>query len=92
MVKNFNDYIAFVFQVVWFIVLSYFRNRVSFAFGGVVACVSFIVPILRIYEINNVSVKVLFLIVTVIMLVIILWVSIEFIIYEKFITYGWIVC
>ena len=82
---------AFVFQVVWFIILSYFRNRISFALGGVVACVSFIVPILRIYEINNVSVKVLFLIVTVIMIVIILWISIEFIIYEKFITYGWIV-
>jgi hypothetical protein len=82
---------AFVFQVAWFIILSYFRNRVSFALGGVVACVSFIVPILKIYEIGNANVKICFLIVTAIMIVIILWISIEFIIYEKFITYGWIV-
>ena len=82
---------AFVFQVAWFIILSYFRNRVSFALGGVVACVSFIVPISKIYEIGNANVKICFLIVTVIMIVIILWISIEFIIYEKFITYSWIV-
>jgi hypothetical protein len=82
--------LAFVFQIAWFIVLSYFRNRVSFAFSGLVACVSLILPLLRIYEVNNVSVKVLFLIVTSIMILIILWVSIEFIIYEKFITYSWI--
>ncbi len=81
---------AFVFQIAWFVILSYFRNRVSFALGGVTACASFVLPILRIYEINNVSVKVLFLIVSVIMIVIILWVSIEFIIYEKFMTYSWI--
>jgi hypothetical protein len=82
---------AFIFQVAWFFVLSYFRNRVSFGLGGMTSCLSFIVPILRIYEINIVSVKVLFLIVTVVMLVIIMWVSIEFIIYEKFVTNSWIV-
>jgi hypothetical protein len=49
------------------------------------------VPILRVLEINNFSVKVLFLIVSAIMLVIIMWVSIEFIIYEKFVTNSWIV-
>jgi hypothetical protein len=82
---------AFVFQIAWLVILSYFRNRVSFALGGVTACASFVLPILRIYEINNAGVKILFLIVSAIMIVIILWISIEFIIYEKFITYGWIV-
>lgn len=82
---------AFVFQVTWFLVLSYFRNRVSFALAGLTCCISFIVPILRIYEINNVKVKIFFLIITIIQVFIILWVSIEFIIYEKFITYSWIV-
>jgi len=82
---------AIVFQVVWFIILSYFRNRVSFALGGLTACASFIVPILRVYEINNASVMVLFLILTGIIAVLIIWVSIEFIIYEKFVTYSWFV-
>ena len=83
--------LASVFQVAWFIILSYFRNRVSFAFGGVTACISFIALILRMYEINIVEVKIFFLIVTAIMLAIIMWVSIEFIIYEKFVTYSWII-
>jgi len=82
---------AFVFQVAWFFVLSYFRNRVSFALAGLMACASFIVPILRVYEINSVSVKFLFLIVTTVIAGIIMGVSIEFIIYEKFVTYSWIV-
>ncbi len=82
---------AIVFQVTWFIVLSYFRNRVSFALAGLTCCISFIVPILRVLEINNFSVKILFLIVSAVMLVIIMWVSIEFIIYEKFVTNSWIV-
>lgn len=82
---------AFVFQVAWFIILSYFRNRVSFALGGLAACASFIVPILRVYEIGNVNVKICFLIVTGVIAGIIMWVSIEFIIYEKFMTYSWIV-
>ncbi len=82
---------AFVFQVAWFLVLSYFRNRVSFALAGLTCCISFIVPILRVLEINNFSVKILFLIVSAVMLVIIMWVSIEFIIYEKFVTNSWIV-
>jgi hypothetical protein len=82
---------AFIFQISWFFILSYFRNRVSFALGGVVACVSFILPLLRIYEANNIFVKELFLIVSLIQIGIILWVSIEFIIYEKFITYSWII-
>lgn len=80
-----------VFQITWFIVLSYFRNRVSFAFSGSIASITFILPILRIYEINNIQVKSIFLFVTIIQVLIILWVSIEFIIYEKFITYSWIV-
>jgi hypothetical protein len=80
-----------IFQIAWFIILSYFRNRVSFILSGVTASASFILPILRVYEVNNNSVKSIFLIVTIIQIVIILWVSIEFIIYEKFITYGWIV-
>jgi hypothetical protein len=80
-----------VFQIAWFIVLSYFRNRVSFAFAGLIASITFILPILRIYEINNIQVKSIFLFVTIIQVFIILWVSIEFIIYEKFITYSWIV-
>jgi amino acid permease len=83
--------IAIIFQITWFIVLSYFRNRISFAFAGILASISFIIPILRIYEINNLNVKIGFLIITCIIIGIILWVSIEFIIYEKFITYGWIV-
>ena len=82
---------AFVFQIVWFFILSYFRNRISFAFGGVTACVSFIVPILHAGEIDNVNVKIFFLIVTGIIAGLIIWVSIEFIIYEKFMTYGWVV-
>jgi hypothetical protein len=82
---------AFIFQVAWFVVLSYFRNRVSFAMSGITVCASFVLPILRIYEVNIASVKILFLIVTLIQIGIILWVSIEFIIYEKFFTYGWIV-
>jgi hypothetical protein len=82
---------AIIFQIAWFIVLSYFRNRVSFALAGLTCCISFILQILRMYEINIVEVKIFFLIVTVIMIVIIMWVSIEFIIYEKFITYSWIV-
>ena len=82
---------AFVFQIAWFIILSYFRNRVSFALGSLTACVSFLMPILRIYEINNIHVKSIFLFITLIQVLIILWVSIEFIIYEKFITYSWIV-
>jgi len=80
-----------VFQIAWFIILSYFRNRVSFTLGGLTACLSFITPIMRIYEINNIEVKIFFLIVTGIMTGLIMWVSIEFIIYEKFITYSWIV-
>jgi hypothetical protein len=82
---------AIVFQIAWFVILSYFRNRVLFALSGLTACASFVLPILRIYEINNADVKVLFLIVTLIQIGIIMWVSIEFIIYEKFITYAWIV-
>jgi len=82
---------AIIFQVAWFIILSYFRNRVLFALGGLVACASFIAPILRVLEINNASVKVLFLILTGVIAGLIMWVSIEFIIYEKFVTYSWIV-
>jgi hypothetical protein len=82
---------AIIFQIMWFFILSYFRNRVSFALAGICASISLILPILRIYEIGNPNVKVVFLIMSVIVLGIILWVSIEFIIYEKFITYGWIV-
>ncbi len=82
---------AFVFQVSWFIILSYFRNRVSFGLGGLAACISFIVPILRVYEINVLEVKIFFLIVTGVIAGLIMWVSIEFIIYEKFVTYAWIV-
>jgi len=82
---------ALIFQVAWFFVLSYFRNRVSFALAGLTCCISFIVPILRIYEINIVEVKMFFLIVTAVMIVNIMWVSVEFIIYEKFVTYSWIV-
>ena len=82
---------AFVFQITWFIILSYFRNRVSFVFSCLAACVSFLMPILRVYEINNIEVKIFFLIITLSQVLIILWVSIEFIIYEKFITYSWIV-
>jgi ABC-type uncharacterized transport system fused permease/ATPase subunit len=80
-----------IFQVAWFIILSYFRNRVSFALGGLAACASFIAPILRVYEINIVEIKIFFLIVTGIIAGLIMWVSIEFIIYEKFVTYSWIV-
>jgi hypothetical protein len=82
---------AFVFQVAWFIILSYFRNRVLFALSGLTACASFVLPILRIYEINIVEIKIFFLIVTGVIAGLIMWVSIEFIIYEKFITYAWIV-
>ena len=82
---------AFIFQVVWFFVLSYFRNRVSFALAGLTCCISFISQILRMYEINIVEVKIFFLIVSGIIIGMIMWVSIEFIIYEKFITYSWIV-
>jgi hypothetical protein len=82
---------AIIFQIIWFFILSYFRNRVSFALAGICASISLILPILRIYEIGNPNVKVVFLIMSAIVLGIILWVSIEFIIYEKFITYGWIV-
>ena len=64
-----------VFQIAWFIVLSYFRNRVSFAFGGLTACVSFLILILHIYEINNVEVKIFFLIVTGVIAGLIMWVS-----------------
>lgn len=82
---------AFIFQITWFIVLSYFRNRFSIAFAGILASISFIIPILRIYEINYDSVKVIFFFLTIIQISLILWVSIEYIIYEKFITYSWIV-
>ncbi len=82
---------AIIFQICWFLVLSYFRNRVSFAFSGLTASASFIVPFFRVYEINNNEVKIFFLIISGIMFGIIMWVSIEFIIYEKFITYSWIV-
>lgn len=82
---------GFVFQVAWFLILSYFRNRVSFALSGLMYCMSFIAPILHVLEINIVEVKIFFLIVSAVMIVIIMWVSIEFIIYEKFVTYSWIV-
>jgi len=82
---------AFVFQVAWFIILSYFRNRVSFILAGLTCCISFMAPILRVYEINIVEVKIFFLIVTGVIAGLIMWVSIEFIIYEKFVTYSWIV-
>jgi hypothetical protein len=82
---------AIIFQICWFFVLSYFRNRVSFAFSGLTASASFIVPIFRVYEINNSEVKIFFLIISGIMFGIIMWVSIEFIIYEKLMTYSWIV-
>lgn len=82
--------VAFIFQFVWFIILSYNRNRVSFALSGSICSISFIVPILRINEINKYIVKIFFLFVSIIQIIIILWVSIEFIIYEKFITYCWI--
>jgi len=82
---------AFIFQIAWFIVLSYYRNRVSFALSGLTASISFLLPLLRIYETNNILMKELFLILTIIQIVIILWISIEFIIYEKFVTYSWIV-
>ena len=82
---------AFVLQLVWYIILSYFRNRTSIIFSGIISCISFILPIQRIFEANNYKVKILFLIVSVIQVLIILWVSLEFIIYEKFVTYSWIV-
>lgn len=82
---------AIIFQVAWFIILSYFRNRVSFALGGLAACASFIALILRVYEINIVEIKIFFLIVTGVIAGLIMWVSIEFIIYEKFVTNSWIV-
>jgi len=59
--------------------------------GGLAACASFIAPILRVLEINNASVKILFLILTGVISGLIMWVSIEFIIYEKFVTYSWFV-
>jgi hypothetical protein len=81
----------FVFQISWFFVLSYFRNRISFILSGIITSVSYILPILRIFEISSENAKICFLIVTLIQVGIIIWVSIEFIIYEKFITYGWII-
>ena len=83
--------LSLIFQISWFFVLSYFRNRISFILSGLIASVSYILPIFRIFEINNENVKICFLIATLIQVGIIMWVSIEFIIYEKFITYGWIV-
>ena len=89
--KNSILIITIIFQIAWFVVLSYFRNRFSFILTGVTASISFILPILIISEIDSANAKVLFLIISGILLGIILWISIEFIIYEKFITYGWIV-
>lgn len=82
---------SFVSQIAWFFVLSYFRNRISFVLSGLIASVSFILPILYIFEISCAKSKIFFLIITLIQVGIISWVSIEFIIYEKFITYGWII-
>ena len=89
--KFMNIIIAFVFQIVWYIILSYFRYQIVFIFGLIASCVVFIIPMFTLVEIPIFKVKIFFLIVTFIQIGIILWVSIEFIIYEKFITYSWIV-
>ena len=89
--KFMNIIIAFVFQIVWYIILSYFRYRIVFSFGLIASCVVFIIPMFTLVEIPIFKVKIFFLIVTLIQIGIVLWVSIEFIIYEKIMTYGGIV-
>jgi len=89
--KFMNIIIAFVFQILWYIILSYFRTRISFILGAITSCISFIIPMFRLFDIPIFKVKILFLIVTLIQIGIMLWVSIEFIIYEKLITYSWAV-
>ena len=82
---------AFIFQVMWYIILSYVRYRITIILGAITFCVVSIIPIIRIFEVQIFKVKVLFLIVSLIQIGIVLWASIEFIIYEKYITYSWIV-
>lgn len=86
-----NIRIGIILQISWYIILSYFRYRIIFIFGCIVSIIAFILPIFTIIEIPIFKVKIFFLIVTFIQIGIILWVSIEFIIYEKIITYSWIV-
>lgn len=82
---------AFIFQMIWYIILSYVHHRITIILGAITFCVVSIIPMIRIFEVPIFKVKVLFLIVTLIQIGIILWVSIEFVIYDKFITYSWIV-
>ena len=82
---------AFIFQMIWYIILSYVHYRITIILSAIIFCAVSIIPMIRIFEVPIFKVKVLFLIVTLIQIGIILWVSIEFIIYEKFMTYSWIV-
>jgi hypothetical protein len=89
--KFMNVLFAFIFQIIWYIILSYIRYRITIILSAITSCVVFFTPLFALIEIPIFKVKIFFLIVTLIQIGIILWISIEFIIYEKIITYSWII-
>jgi hypothetical protein len=89
--KFMNIVLSFVFQVVWYIIICYLHDRIILIFDIIISCIAFIYPVIRLIEIKFFRVKVFFFIVSMIQILAILAVSIEYIIYEKIITYSWIV-
>jgi len=89
--KFMNIVLSFVFQIVWYIIICYLHDRIILIFDIIISCIAFIYPVIRLIEIKFFRVKVFFFIVSIIQILAILAVSIEYIIYEKIITYSWIV-